>query len=136
MINKRTMQQFIERGADLEHERWAGWQKYLHSKCEYCECGRHYYIPNALYERWERQINTPYSELPEGEKESDRKEVRKYLPLIEVLMAEVLESIIAKIEQLRDEVNGEGTYKYDWCMNEIIEIIVGMKQEEVEALDE
>ena len=32
--------------------------------------------------RWEKQMATPYSELTDEEKESDREQVRKYLPLI------------------------------------------------------
>jgi hypothetical protein len=31
---------------------------------------------------WEKQIETPYSELTNEEKESDREQVRTYLPLI------------------------------------------------------
>jgi hypothetical protein len=33
--------------------------------------------------RWERQINTQYPDLAADEKESDREQVRKYLPLLE-----------------------------------------------------
>jgi hypothetical protein len=40
-------------------------------------------IPADLVKRWELLIATPYSELSETEKESDREQVRKYLPLIE-----------------------------------------------------
>jgi hypothetical protein len=32
--------------------------------------------------RWEEQINTDYALLSEAEKESDRDQVRKYLPVI------------------------------------------------------
>ena len=33
-------------------------------------------------ERWRKQIATPYNQLSETEKESDRKESRSYLPLV------------------------------------------------------
>lgn len=36
-------------------------------------------IPPNLVTKWERQIATPYFELSEKEKESDREQVRKYL---------------------------------------------------------
>ena len=72
---------FIEAGADLEHDRWAGWQKYLHSLCKKNDDGS-LTIPKQRVEHWERQIATPYLELSEKEKEYDRIEVRKYLPLI------------------------------------------------------
>ena len=75
---------FVEKGADLEHKRWAGWQSFLFSKSEWTENG--YLIPKELCFRWQRQIDTPYSKLSEEEKESDRLEVRKYLPLIRQLL--------------------------------------------------
>lgn len=80
--------EFVEQGANLEHERWAKWQAYLHSKLYEIDDHRVSYnnhlkiLPTELYERWERQIATPYKDLSEAEKESDRKEARTYLPLI------------------------------------------------------
>jgi hypothetical protein len=67
----------LEDWASDEHNRWAGWQAYLFSKSEWTKDG--YLIPKDLCERWQRQIDTPYEKLLEQEKESDRKEVRKYL---------------------------------------------------------
>ncbi len=71
----------MERLADVEHERWSHWQRYLHSKCERVGDGS-LVIPAHLVERWESQMNTPYSALSEKEKESDREQVRRYLPII------------------------------------------------------
>ena len=67
--------ELMEKLADAEHNGWAHWQKYLHSKCVANEDGS-LTIPAELVERWTRQINTPYSELTEKEKESDRNQVR------------------------------------------------------------
>jgi hypothetical protein len=39
-------------------------------------------IPGHLVRRWEIQTATPYVELPEEQKESDREQVRRYLPII------------------------------------------------------
>ena len=39
-------------------------------------------IPADLVARWQKQIDTKYDELSEHEKESDREQVRKCLPLI------------------------------------------------------
>ena len=75
-------EEFIEKGASLEHERWAGWQKYLHSLCVRNDDGS-LTIPVEKVKRWEKQIKAKYSELTEQEKESDRIEVRKYLSLLE-----------------------------------------------------
>lgn len=81
---------FIEAGAEIEHTRWAKWQEYFFGKCiEQRNDGKYVdlTLPVPLYERWKRQIATPYSELSEPEKESDRREVRSYLPLIHSLLA-------------------------------------------------
>ena len=67
----------LENWASDEHDRWARWQAYVFSKSEWT--GNGYLIPKDLCERWQRQIDTPYEKLSEQEKESDRKEVRKYL---------------------------------------------------------
>lgn len=85
--------EFIEQGAHLEHERWAKWQTYLHSKCVEHENGKGEWVcfPAERFKHWERQINTPYSELSENEKESDRAEVRQYLPLIQHIAKEEYE---------------------------------------------
>ena len=74
--------------AAIEHERWASWQRYLHSKlvrvgeCSECHEAEVLVLPRDLFERWERQISTLYSELTEAEQLSDMKEVDKYWPLI------------------------------------------------------
>lgn len=75
------LQSLIEKLADVEHERWSHWQRYLHSKCERSPDGS-LVIPAELVDRWESQMNTPYSALSEDEKESDREQVRRYLPII------------------------------------------------------
>lgn len=76
-----VMEKFVEQGADLEHDRWARWQKYMFSKCSSLPTGE-LIIPASLVQRWFSQIERPYSKLSEDEKESDRKETRNYLPLL------------------------------------------------------
>lgn len=86
--------EFVEKGAEIEHTRWAKWQSYIHSKLvpeERFENGKHFLTGNfilskELVERWERQIRTEYKDLTEQEKESDRVEARSYLPLIQELI--------------------------------------------------
>lgn len=75
------MNDLLERLASVEHERWGHWQKYMHSKCIPQADGT-LLIPADLVARWQKQIETPYPELSETEKESDREQVRKYMPLI------------------------------------------------------
>lgn len=79
------LESIVDELADIEHERWAHWQRYMHNKCERRPDGS-LLIPAFLVIQWERQIATPYSGLSEKERESDREQVRKYLPtILEVL---------------------------------------------------
>lgn len=71
----------VEELAALEHERWAHWQRYMHGKGERRADGA-LVIPAELVERWESQITRSYADLSEPEKESDREQVRRYLPRI------------------------------------------------------
>lgn len=81
----------VEALAALEHERWSGWMRYLFSKCFSVErqSEPHYAIIASYAERWERQMNTPYADLSEQEKESDRVEARKTLAALQALGAGV-----------------------------------------------
>lgn len=83
--NQLWEDEFVEKGAALEHARWAGWQNYLHTFLTWN--GTAWELPHDKKERWEEQTRTPYSMLSEAEKESDRKEARTYLPLIRSLLA-------------------------------------------------
>jgi hypothetical protein len=51
----------IEKLAELEHIQWAHWTKYMLNNL----------TPDNI-ERWKRQIKTPYNDLSEKEKDSDR----------------------------------------------------------------
>ena len=61
----------LETLADIEHERWSSWMQWMFD---------HWTDENI--ERWKQQMLTPYADLPEHSKESDRKEVRKTLAAI------------------------------------------------------
>ncbi|MEE7493093.1 hypothetical protein [Methylobacterium oryzae] len=71
----------VEELAAIEHERWAHWQRYMHGKAEKQADGS-LVLPAHLVDQWERQIETPYAELSDAEKDSDREQVQKYLPTI------------------------------------------------------
>jgi hypothetical protein len=71
----------MEHLASVEHERWSHWQRYMHGKAVKQSDGS-LLIPPELVQQWERQLSTPYGELSEEEKDSDREQVRKYLPVI------------------------------------------------------
>jgi hypothetical protein len=78
----RALNDLLETLASIEHERWSHWQRYLHSECEPIGSDGALLIPGNLVRRWEEQIGTSYANLTEDQKESDREQVRKYLPLI------------------------------------------------------
>jgi hypothetical protein len=65
-----------ERLAAIQHEIWTHWMKYQFSVCIKNEDGS-LTIPADKVERWERQMATPYSELSEQEKMSDRDQADK-----------------------------------------------------------
>jgi hypothetical protein len=80
-VPQEVLDRLMEALAGVEHERWSHWQGYMHSKCKRASDGS-LIIPRELVDQWERQLATPYSDLSEAEKESDREQVRRYLPLI------------------------------------------------------
>lgn len=76
----------VEELAAVEHERWAHWQRYLHSKCMRQPDGS-LLIPAELASRWQEQMTTDYAELGDEQKQSDRDQVLRYLPLIKARLA-------------------------------------------------
>ena len=60
-----------EKLAELEHVQWSHWTKYMLDN----------FTPDNI-ERWRRQIDTPYSELTEKEKDSDREWADKVLAVL------------------------------------------------------
>jgi len=70
--------ELVEKLAALAHEQWSGWMKYLFEKSKIGQAGV-VVIPAWAAQRWGRQMNTPYADLPEEEKESDRKEAHRMI---------------------------------------------------------
>ena len=67
----QTFEKMVEEVANLEHLQWRHWGKYMLAN-----------MTPENSERWNRQIKTPYSQLSEKEKESDRKWARKVLAFL------------------------------------------------------
>ena len=67
--------------AAYAHEAWSGWMEYLFGR-SYTNDDGSVTIPDDLVARWGRQIDTPYAELPENEKDSDRAEADKMLAIM------------------------------------------------------
>lgn len=100
-----------EKLADIEHQRWADWMKYLFGVCLFSQSGTlngkgKAIIPEKYKKGWLRQMNTDYKDLTEKEKDSDREQVDRYLPLISQLLKTQREQLISEIEgieELKDE---------------------------------
>ncbi len=64
--------------AALAHEQWSGWMEYLFIKGIFNDDGT-LTIPARAVKRWKLQMNTPYDDLPEREKDTDREEAGRVL---------------------------------------------------------
>jgi len=68
--------------AELCHDQWSGWMRYLFGLCVKTDDGS-VLIPSELYTRWYRQMTTPYAELSQREQDSDRREAQKFEDVFE-----------------------------------------------------
>ena len=57
--------------AEYAHVAWSGWMRYMLDNWD-----------DEHLDRWRRQMDTDYHDLPEGEKESDRREADKILHIL------------------------------------------------------
>jgi hypothetical protein len=77
-----TEQELIERLANEEHAGWSRYMAYLFEKCGRNPDGS-ITIPPGYVDALQVQIDTPYAELSEPEKQNDRIEVGYILPIIQ-----------------------------------------------------
>lgn len=68
----------VEVMAELAHSQWAGWAQWMFDNMSETHISGETYV-----DRWTRQIATPYADLSEEEKESDRVEARKMIEKME-----------------------------------------------------
>jgi len=73
------MDEIREELASYAHEAWSGWMTYLFQLGTFHD--GEFTIHREQMERWTRQSNTPYNQLPEHEKESDREEADKMIAI-------------------------------------------------------
>lgn len=74
--------ELYEKLAAIEHERWSGWQTYVHDICGVPQPDGSILLPAGIVAEWERKIDTAYNDLTEVEKNSDREQVDHYWHLI------------------------------------------------------
>lgn len=97
-----------ERLAANQHDIWSHWMKYQLSVCIQNPDGS-VTIPVDKVERWKRQTETKYFQLPESEKESDRHQADKVL------------GALASIKVPGNYVTRDGSKAYIWEEREVTE---------------
>lgn len=114
---KAMRERLLEKLSSIEHGRWSKWKKYIYSKCIPSSDDGIWQIGEEWLTKWQRQIDTPYEELSEKEKDSDREQVLSYLPILESEITQALaerdEEIVKMIQEILDE---------DWPVSENPEI--------------
>lgn len=97
--------------AYLSHAIWSHWMRWMFSVGTFNEDGS-WTMPADKAQRWQRQMNTPYTELPEHEREGDREQADKILAVINpnetVYTPQFLAEHMEMIDQLAD-----GSYPHD-----------------------
>lgn len=90
-----------EKLADYAHRAWAGWMEYMFTKGIQSAGG--FWLPMLSYDRWTRQKNTAYADLPEAEKTSDRKEADT---ILDIISGEIRDhaALRAKLDKAREEL--------------------------------
>lgn len=71
----------IEKMADEVHQVWCNWMKYMFDQ-GHVNLEEKWIMPREKLLRWRRQMETPYLELSEAEKKSDRKLALRYIELV------------------------------------------------------
>jgi hypothetical protein len=75
-----SLTEWREELAALAHEQWSGWMCYMFKWCVRLPDGS-LVIPPAAVERWQKLADTPYCDLPEPSKDSDRKEANRVMAI-------------------------------------------------------
>ena len=71
----------VEEVADAVHAVWANWMRYQFSIGQFNDDGT-WTMPRWAVERWTRQMNTDYRDLPKDERASDIDIAAQYIDLI------------------------------------------------------
>jgi hypothetical protein len=66
-----------EKLSDIQHDIWSHWMQYMFTKAPINPDGT-WTMPAWAVERWQRQMNTPFANLTEQEKQSDRNVIDEF----------------------------------------------------------
>jgi len=105
--------------AKVQHDIWSHWMQYMFTQGEYKKSSensegrttRAWIMPPGKVVHWQRQMKTEYFDLTDKERESDRHQADKIIPIIN-------EQIAAKIRDWN--VSDGDPYLNDWALSELI----------------
>jgi hypothetical protein len=137
-------QSLRERVAELCHAQWSGWMRYMLGDCDSSVCHA-VSGPNAEHPRprlqhadylarWRRQLATPYADLSDAEKDSDRAEADRFIALI--AEADRNARFVEKVRSIADRTRHNlrsGSSMPDW---RILADMLGDVTEALRELDE
>lgn len=87
-MNEQVRATMREQLAEYAHDAWSGWMKYQFSKGYFRNIELEgtvqqvWIMPGWARQRWERQMNTPFSALSDAEKKSDYDEADRILKIL------------------------------------------------------
>ena len=105
------MNELREKMAAQAHVSWSGWMEYLFKQCSAAGFGG-LLIPKESVVRWNRQCTTPYADLPENEKKSDRVEADRYLAIVATPRRMTPAEVQAHFEWARGQVHPDDWEKW------------------------
>jgi len=123
-MTKEIKEELREKLAEIEHQRWADWQKWCHKvlreNCPSLELEK-------VLKRWDKQIATDYKDLTEKEKDSDRKQVDGYWSLIQKALSNNTKRVKKEIESIVSKHIGSCDHPCEECRTarEILKEIEG-----------
>ena len=72
----------LERLAEAQHVIWSAWMRHMFKDGGKLSQNGMWIMSYERYDRWQRQMLTPYNQLSEHERESDRKVIREHMPFL------------------------------------------------------
>ena len=85
--------ELLETLSGIQHTIWTRWMKHLFEVCP--AVNGQVIIPKEKVDRWLRQMRTPYEDLSESEKDSDRE-------IAEEVLAVVLSQHFERVQSVHD----------------------------------
>ena len=106
MTKPRTLEEQL---ADAQHDIWSHWMRWFFDND----------TPQNR-ERWKRQMVTPYAELSESERESDRRVVRQFLGFVAAALREAADAARREEREALREWAKQTSYRDVIALNQVL----------------